>query len=141
MAVANIPAPTAMPMLAITKMVAALVMPSTAAAIANHDAGADESDAGNDLRGDARVVAAHFAGHFVGNDGEERRAEADQHVGANSGGLAAKLAFQADHSAEERRKHEAQQNVRIQVVQHDTPVPCAPRFYWNVSAELSAIAG
>ncbi len=101
MAVASIPAPTAMPMLAITKMVAALVMPSTAPR-SRITTPAPMKPMPGIICAAMRVWSPPtVAGHFVGNDGEERGAEADQHVGANAGGLAAQLAFQADQTAQE----------------------------------------
>lgn len=62
-------------MLATTKIVAAL---------AYHDTGADETNARNNLRGDARLVSPKLACCLVGDDGEERGTERDEHVCANA---------------------------------------------------------
>jgi hypothetical protein len=57
--------------------------------------------------------------------------EADQHVGTNACGLAAQLAFQADEAAQKSRKHQPQQDMGIQIVEHctfargDSSVMCA----------------
>ncbi len=47
---------------------------------------ADEADAGNDLRSDARVIAEVLDRERIGKNGEQRRAKADEHIGAQAGG-------------------------------------------------------
>ena len=69
--------------------------------------GAEEADAGDDLRRDARRVADAMAvdePDAGGDVHEQRGADADQDVRAQAGGLARELALEADDAAEERRR-------------------------------------
>ncbi len=71
--------------------------PADAAFVMQDGARADEPDAGNDLRGNARVVAnAELFCQFSGENGEHGRAEADKYIGAQPGRLALELALQPD---------------------------------------------
>jgi hypothetical protein len=76
-------------------------------------AGAEEADAGDDLRGDARRIAV---GTMVGCEtdlrnidrqlSEQRRADADQNVGPQPGGLSRELALHPDGPAEKSGEEE-----------------------------------
>ncbi len=72
---------------------------------------ADEADAGNDLRGDARVVAAECAAQFAGENGKQRRAKADEHVCAQPGRPALEFALQSNEPAQHGRQQQARQIV------------------------------
>ena len=59
-------------------------------------AGADEADAGDNLRRNAGMIAGKRSGQHFGENREHGRPEADKHVGAQSGGTVLELALQAD---------------------------------------------
>src|SRR5439155_1107224 len=76
--------------------------------LADDRAGAEEADAGHDLRGDPRgigandlVTAREKLAEAVGRDNrEESRAEADEQVGAQARFAVAQFALEADRTAE-----------------------------------------
>jgi len=76
------------------------------AAFAKDHTRADEAYAGNNLSGNARVVAAEAAGHDERDRGKQCRAKTDEEIGANAGGLVAQLALEADNGAEESGQDE-----------------------------------
>jgi len=67
----------------------------------------DESDAGDDLTGDARGIstrssrAGNRVQHGKGQMGIQDRPDADQNIGAETGGFAAELALEPDRAAQQ----------------------------------------
>ena len=112
------PAPTAMPMLATTKIVAALVMPMIVPR-SRITTPAPRKPMPGMIWAAMRVWSPPtFDGHFVGNHGEKRGAEANQHVGADARGLVAQLALQTDNAAQERGQKQAADDIGVQIMQH-----------------------
>jgi len=91
------------------------------AALPQHHTGADETDAGNNLSRDARVVAAYVGRHFVRHDRKEGRADADQHHGAKAGGFVAQFALKSDRATERSGEQEPLDDYDVQVVKHRVP--------------------
>jgi hypothetical protein len=85
--------------------------------------GAEETDSGDDLRGNASGVAV---GSSVGRETdlrdvnrevrEERGADADENVGAEAGGLAGDLSLEANRAAEDRGDEELDEQIEARVV-------------------------
>jgi hypothetical protein len=94
------------------KRVAAVVRPLTLPRECRMEPAPMKPMPGNDLRGDARVVAAEGGSEAVGEQGEHRRAEADKEISAQAGGLVLDLALEADGAAEDGRQHQAGERLR-----------------------------
>ena len=101
------PAPAAMPSAATAHSDAAVVRPRTVPAMLEDRARPDEADAGHDLRGDARRIGADPDEGVAADDGEDRRAQRDERVGAEAGRLALQLALEADDAPRARGRRPA----------------------------------
>ena len=77
-------------------------------AFAQDDAGAEEADAAHHLGGDARRIAL---ADQAGEHDEARRAQRDQGVGPQPRHLLVPLALEADRTAEQQRRRQAQAGV------------------------------
>ena len=73
--------------------------------------GSDESNPGNNLCRDSRLVCGN-SGDLFGQKRKHRRSKTDEHVGAQSSGLMAKLPFQPDDPAQDSCHDEVQQGRR-----------------------------
>src|ERR1700693_5825977 len=91
-----------MPILATTKIVAALVMPMTVPRSRITTPAPMKPMPGMICAANARVVAPDVTRHFVRDNREKGGSERDQQVGANPGWLVAQLTLEADDSAEDR---------------------------------------
>jgi hypothetical protein len=60
---------------------------------------ANEADAGNNLRCNSGVITHMQNSKLIREQSKHGRAQADKHVGANSGGAVFDFTFQANHSA------------------------------------------
>ena len=72
---------------------------------------ADEADAGNNLGGNARMVANKVSGNLFGKDGEHGGAKADKHVGAQARRTALQFTLQPDDPAQKGREHQPKQRL------------------------------
>ena len=91
-----------------------------------HEAGAEETDAGHDLRGDAAVVA----GEEPAGIGEEGGAHADEGHRADAGGIAAELAFEAHEGAEDGGQRQPPDDLPLQArVDHTSAAGPSPRHW------------
>jgi hypothetical protein len=83
-----------------------------------HDrARAEEADAGDDLRRDARRIADALTVHNADprrDVHEQRRADTDQNVGAEAGRLARQLSLEADDPAEQDGEQQLDQEIDAQ---------------------------
>ena len=77
--------------------------PADAAAIVQDESRAQKADALHDVRGHLSLVGAVVACQHRGEERKERRAHADEQVGAHTGGLAIDLPLQADQRRPARR--------------------------------------
>ena len=102
----SMPAPQAMPIAAMTQIDAA-VKSSHPLTCAAHEDGtcAEEADAGDDIRGDARGIE-RYVGYskqvqkaISRDDGEESGTKRDKGEGAHTGRAYYSFALQADHGA------------------------------------------
>lgn len=75
-----------------------------------HGAGAEESDARNNLRCNTRGIAAEQLRDFCGNAHEQRRADADQDVRAKACRLVTNLPLDPDDPAKYGCQDELQWN-------------------------------
>ena len=76
-------------------------------------AAAEKADAGDDLRRDARRIAAVRFGQLDRDQGEGRGAERDQRVRAEAGGALTDLALRAEHRAEHGGEQQAAERFEL----------------------------
>ena len=102
-----------MPMAAFTQTVAAVVRPRMSPFAAQDRAAAEKADAGDDLRRDARGIAAVPSASWIEIEREGRGAERDQRVRAEAGGALPHLALRAEDRAEHRREQQPAERVEF----------------------------
>jgi hypothetical protein len=79
---------------------------------------ADEADTGNDLRGNASVIAEVFHGQRVREDREQSRAETDKHIRAQTGRSMLEFTLQSNNSAQQRSQYQPSYGARHNAARH-----------------------
>src|SRR2546425_217298 len=77
----------------------------------------DESDAGNNLRGYSRVVRGRLS-QTSRKHSKQRRAEADEHVGAKAGATMLEFPLQSNDPAEQCGQHQPRDRARNDTARH-----------------------